>query len=203
MFEKYLLHSRLLVRFGSLLGVVLVVILGAWTVSYFLLPEGVLRGKSAAQALAGSDLAGGSVWLEWLRILAINLGVMCLFVAANLFRSAGNSPLGYVAVGVNAMIFGVVIGTNSFTLSHGGKLPPSWGIFGSTGLYEIAAYVLAAAATASIGKYRLVGKWGEKIISTYAQSVTRERNVGIVLAIAALTVACGLEAYRISLALAL
>ena len=202
MLQKYLMHGKLLVRFGSLLGLVLVVFLGAWTVSYFLLPEGVLRGKSAAQVLAGNDLAGGSVWWEWLRILAINLGAIGLIIAANLFKTAGNTSLGYIAIIVNALIFGVVTGTNSFTLSQGGKLPPSMGIFGSSGLYEIAAYVLAAAATASISKYRLVGKWGEKIVSTKTLSVIRERNVGILLAIAILVIACGWEAYRVALTIA-
>jgi hypothetical protein len=200
MLHKYLNHDKLLVRFGSLLGLVLVVFFSAWTISYFLLPEGILRGRTAAQSLAGNDLAGGSVWLEWLRIFAINLGAMCIVIAVNLFRTAGNYPLGYVTVILNAILFAVVTGTNSFTLSQGGKLAPSLEIFGSSGIYEIAAYVLAAAATASIAKYRLVGKWGEKIVSIQPQTVIRERNVGVLLAAVILVIACGWEAYRISLA---
>jgi hypothetical protein len=108
--QKYLLHDKLLVRFGSLLALAVVVFLGAWTASYFLMPEGVLRKQTVAQVLAGDDLAGGSVWLEWLRILAINLGATCVIIAVNLFRTAGNCPLGYVTVILNAMLFGVVLG---------------------------------------------------------------------------------------------
>jgi hypothetical protein len=201
MFQKYLLHEKLPVRFGSLFGFVLIVFLGAWTVSYFLLPEGILLGKTATQALAGNDLAGGSVYLEWLRILALNLGMMAVFVAINLFRAGGNVPLGYVAVAVNALLFGVIIGTNSFTLSQGGKIPPSLGIFGSSGIYEIAAYVLAAAATVSISKYRLVGKWGEKMSLPKLPAVIRERNLGVLLAIAILVMACGWEAMRVAQAI--
>jgi hypothetical protein len=201
MFEKYFLHHKLLVRFGWLLGFVLIIFLVAWTASYSLLPEGILRGKSAAQALAGNDLAGGSVYLEWLRIFAINLGALCLFVAANLFRSGGNVPLGYVAVTVNALLFGVIIGTNSFTMSQGGKIPPSAGLFGSSGIYEIAAYALAAAATSSIARYRLVGKWGERIINVKIPGVIRQRNVGVLLAIAILFIACGWEAVRVAQAI--
>ncbi|MCL4561996.1 MAG: hypothetical protein M1281_15475 [Chloroflexi bacterium] len=200
MFQKYLMHDRLPVRFGLLLGVVLIVFLLAWTLSYLFLPEGVLLGKTAAQALAGNDLAGGSVYLEWLRILALNIGMMGLFVAANLFRATGNVPLGYVAVAGNALMFGAIIGTNSFPLSQGGKLPPSLGILGSSGLYEIAAYVLAAAATISISKYRLIGKWGEKMSLPKIPSVIHERNVGVLLAIAILVFACGWEAIRVALA---
>ena len=63
MFKRYLIHDKLLVRFGTLLGVVMAVFLSAWTLSYFFIPEGVLRGRLVGQVLAGNDLAGGSVWL--------------------------------------------------------------------------------------------------------------------------------------------
>jgi len=207
MFKRYLMHEKLLVRFGALLGVVATVFLCAWILSYFFLPEGVLRGRNAAQVLAGNDLAGGSVWLEWLRILAINLGVVFLLVVApNVLRTEGDYPLGYYTVALLAIIFGVTLGTNSFTLSLGGKLLPTAAIFGSSGLYEISAYVLAATATASIAKYRLVGKWPkqtiEAIVPPKAKSVIQERNVGILLSITILLIACGWEAYRFSLAIA-
>ncbi len=159
-------------------------------------------GKTAAQALAGDDLAGGSVYWEGLRIFALNLTMMGIFVAANLFRADGNVPLGYVAVAVNALMFGVIIGTNSFTLSQGAKVPPSLGIFSSSGIYEIAAYVLAAAATVSISKYRLIGKWGEKMGLPQIPSVIRERNVGVLLAVTMLAIACGWEAVRVAQSLA-
>ncbi len=45
MFQKYLLHDKLLVRFGGLLASIFVIFLGAWTISYFFLPEGVLVGE--------------------------------------------------------------------------------------------------------------------------------------------------------------
>jgi hypothetical protein len=201
MFEKFLMHDRLLVRFGSLLGVIMIVFLGVWIIGYIFLPEGVLLGKTATQALAGNDLAGGSIYLEWLRIFSLNLGMIGLFVAANLLRASGNVPLGYVAVAVNTLMFGVIIGTNSFTISQGAKIPPSFGIFGSTGLYKIVAYVLAVAATGSISKYRLIGKWGEKMSLPQLPSMIRERNVGVSLAIVILALACGWEAYRVSLAI--
>lgn len=206
MFQKYLLHDKLLIRFGSLLGFVLIVFFTAWTVSYFLLPEGALRGRTVSQVLAGNDLAGGSVWLEWLRILAINLGVMFfLVIAPNVIRTTGDLPLGYSTVTILAVVFGIAMGTNSFALSLGGKLPPSIVVFGSSGLYEIIAYVLAATATVSISKYRLVGQWPkqtiEKIVHANNQPVSRERNVGIMLAVAILSIACGWEAYSFSQAI--
>jgi hypothetical protein len=207
MFKRYLMHDKLLIRFGSLLGLVIVIFFGAWTLSYLFLPEGILRGRNVGQVLAGDDLAGGSVWLEWLRIFAINLGVMLLvIIAPNVFRTEAGYPLGYITAALIAMMFGVILGTDSFTLSMGGKIPPTVAILESSGLYEITAYVLAAAATTSITKYRLVGKWPqqkvEKMASLQTNSVFLERNVGIFLAITILLIACGWEAYRFSLAIA-
>jgi hypothetical protein len=201
------MHDRLLVRFGVLFGMVMIVLFGAWALSYLLLPEGILRGRTAAQVLAGNDLAGGSVWLEWLRLLAINLGIMLLvMIAPNILRTAGDYPLGYSTITLVAAIFGVTIGTNSFALELGGKSPPTMAIFGSSGLYEIAAYVLATTATISISKYRLVGTWPkqttEVIVCPQTPSVIRARNLGIVLAITILLMACGWEAYRFAQAIA-
>ncbi|NTW96925.1 MAG: hypothetical protein HGB28_00025 [Oscillochloris sp.] len=207
MFKRYLMHDRLLVRFGTLFGMVMIVLLGTWSLSYLFLPEGILRGRTAAQVFAGNDLAGGSVWLEWLRLLAINLGIMLLvMIAPNILRTAGDYPLGYSTVTLVAAIFGVTIGTNSFALELGGKLPPTLAIFGSSGLYEIAAYVLAATATISITKYRLVGTWPkqttEPLVCPQTPSVLRARNLGVVLAITILLMACGWEAYRFAQAIA-
>ncbi len=207
MFKKYLLHEKLLVRFSALLGVIVVAFLAAWTLSYLLLPEGMLRGRSFAQLLAGNELTGGSVWLEWIRLLAINLGVVFLvIIAPNIFRAENNYPLGYTSTSLIAMIFGVTLGTNSFAAPLGGKMMPTIVVLGSSGLYEIAAYVLAAAATVSISRVRLVGKWPKQTVETItppqAKSVFQEQFIGILLSIVILGIACGWEAYRFSQAIA-
>lgn len=147
------------------------------------------------------------MWLEWLRIFALNLGVVFLLVVApNVLRTEDDYPLGYWTVALLAIVFGVVLGTNSFTLSLEGKLAPTVAIFGSSGLYEISAYVLAATATSSIAKYRLVGRWPkqtiEAIVPPQAKSVIQERSAGILLAISILVIATGWEAHLFSLAIA-
>jgi hypothetical protein len=121
------------------------------------LPPGrLLKGRLAGAALAGEGLAGGSVWMEWLRLSAVNLGVMFfVIVAPNVFRS-GDYPYGYATVTLLAVILGITFGTDSSAMSAGGKLAPSAKIFARSGLHEIIAYVLAAAATVSISKYRLM-----------------------------------------------
>jgi hypothetical protein len=203
-FKRYLMHDRLWVRFGALLGVVMAIFVSAWTLSYFFLPEGVLRGHLVGQVIGGDGLAGGSVWLEWLRILAINLGFMLLLVVApNVFRTNGDYPLGYWTVTLLAIVLGITLGTNSFSFPlEGGKIPPTVAVFGYSGLCEITAYVLAVAATASISKYRLVGKWPKQtivaIVPPQAKSMIQERNVGILLAITILLIACGWEAHKIA-----
>ena len=207
MFKQYLLHDKLLVRFGALLVVVMLFFLGSWTLSYFLLPEGMLRGRTAGHVLAGNDLAGGSVWLEWLRIFAINLGVMfVVIVAPNFLRTEGNYPFGYGTLILLAVNAGILLGTDSFSIPLGGKVPPTIAIFEGSGLYEITAYVLACAATFSITKWRLVGKWPrqtvERVAVSQTSSVLRERNVGLLVSIVLLAAACAWEAYRISLAVA-
>ncbi len=206
MVKRFLMHERLTARFCALLCAVLAVFLAAWVLSYFLLPEGFLKGRLAGGALAGEDLAGGSVWLEWLRLSAVNLGVMFLvIVAPNLFRSV-DYPYGYVTIALLAAILGITIGTNSFAISAGGIIAPSTEIFASSGLYEIIAYGLAAAATVSISKYRLTGNWPkqkvEVLVPPRETAVVRERTLGLLLAVVILLAACEWEAYRISLAVA-
>ena len=177
--------------------------LTAWVVSYLFLPEGLLRGRSAAQVLAGNDLAGGSVWLEWLRLFAINIGVVFLsIIGPNLFRTEKDYPLGYTSTILIAVVFGITLGTDSFAMSIGGKIPPTFAVFISSGLYEIIAYVLAAAATVSISRYRLVGKGVTPITPPKTKSVVQERLIGVLLAFGILLIACGWEAYRFSQAIA-
>lgn len=206
MIQRYLLHEKLLIRFGALMGIVLIALLGSWGLAYWFLPEGVLRGRTGAQLLAGNDLAGGSVWLEWLRILVLNLAAMFLLVIApNTLRSAGGYPLGYGTVLAITVIFGITLGTDSFSISMGGKISPSPALFMSSGVYEIAAYVLAATATVSIAKYRLAGVWPKQTLDKIGfQSRTGKQDciVGILLALAILVAACGWEAYRIAQSLA-
>ena len=205
--QQYLVHDKLVVRFLALLAVVAVVFVAIWAASYAFLPEGVLRGRTGGAALAGSDLAGGSVWLEWLRIFGINLAATFLFmVPANLIRTKSDYPLGYISVISVVAIAATTLGTNSFTLPMATRTPPSLAVFMSSGTYELAAYVLAVAATVSIARWRVVRWWGsdttEAVVPPKDSATIRERNAGVVLSVILLAAACGWEAYRVSLAVA-
>jgi hypothetical protein len=200
-FARYLLHDDLLVRFPALLLADAVVFLVAWTLAYLLLPEGLLTGRTGAAVLAGGDLAGGSVVLEAARLLAINLAVVeCAIVAPNLIRQGG-WPLGYSSLAVVTAVFGVTIGTNSFAVSLGGKIPPSLEVFGSSGLYEIAAYALAAASTVSIVRWEVIGPKAVRMPPAPDRGANRQRNVGVAVALVVLALACLFEAHRFSQAI--
>ena len=163
MFQRYLLHNKLPVRFGALLITTMLFLFGSWALSYLLLPEGILRGRTAAQMLAGDDLLGGSVWLEGLRIFGLNLLIMLIvMVAPNFIRNTNRYPIGYTTVIAIAMIYGVTLGTDSFTIPMGGKIAPTLALFGRSGWLEISAYVLAVASTYSIARWQIVGNGPNK-----------------------------------------
>jgi hypothetical protein len=132
-----------------------------WSLAYLLLPEGLLRGRTASAVLAGED-AAGSPWLEWLRILSINIAVAAgVFVLPNLLRTRRGIALGNVAVLVMVTLAAVVTGTNSFSVQAGtsGSLAPSLEILSHPGPYELVAYLLATASAYGIGRWQLEGRW--------------------------------------------
>jgi len=196
--KRYLLHDDLLVRFPALLLADAVVLGAAWMLGYLLLPEGFLAGRTGAAVLSGGDRACESVVLEAIRLLAINLvAVVFAIIAPNLVRQGGY-PLGYGTLATITAVFGVTIGTNSFAVSLGGKIPPSLEVFGSSGLYEIAAYALAAASTVSIVRWRVVGSKAERVRPVTDRRAIGQRNVGVAVALIILVLARMVEAYRFS-----
>lgn len=158
---RVLTHRRLAVRFGTLFIVAAVIFLVGWSVAFLLLPEGVLRGRTASAALAG-DQAADSAWLEWLRILSINSAVAAgVFIVPNLLRTRRGVPLGNLAVLVTVTLAAVVTGTNSFSVRAGtsASLAPSLEILDHPGPYELVAYLLATASAYGIGRWQLEGRW--------------------------------------------
>lgn len=201
MLKKGFLHPNLLVRFFSLFGVMLLFFLVVWAISYLFLPEGILRGRTGAQALAGSD-AAGSFWLEFARIAAINLAVGSLFVVLlNLIQTEQGYPYGYFTPFIWAAVYAVTLGTNSFTFAlPGGKMAPSLEVLSRSGLFELAAYLLAAASLYSIARFTIVGKWPrQKLerVSGAPRRLTVQQWVGLVAAFVLLLAANAREAYQI------
>jgi hypothetical protein len=169
--------------------------------SYLMLPDGVLRGRTGAQLLAGSGTADSFLG-QWLRIIAINLTVgVLLVVAPNLLRSHGY-PSGYATPLAWAILYAIYLGTNSFTFPlPEGRMPPSLAVLGRSGPYEIGAYILAAVAPHSLPRFELKGRFLRERIEPVPPSdrrqLTREQWAGISVAVIILLVANAWEAHRI------
>ena len=202
MLTRWLLHPNLFTRFLAFLIVVGILFFLAWALSYALLPEGVLRGRTAAAALAG-ETAAASFWAEWARIAAVNLAVcLCAVIAPNLIKNPSGVPLGYTTTALLAALYAVTLGTNSFTLPlPGGPLAPTLAVFQRSGPYEITAYVLAAASTVSIARWALRGRWPRQVLEPWAPPADRRMGptewVGLALAAALLLAANAWEAWQI------
>lgn len=155
--KSLLLNEHLLVRFLSLFTLGAAVFLICQTMAYLWLPEGLLRGGGLGTVVAG-DEAANSLLVEWVRIVSWNLPILLVFsVATNLIRLTNGVPLGYLIAIQMQGYFGIITGTNSFTMaSKTGKIAPSLEWLAHPGFYEIMAYALAAAATYEISRWQNV-----------------------------------------------
>ena len=118
--SKWIRHQSLL----TLLGLGVVIFLAFWILSYYLLPEGVLRGRTASAALSGEE-AAGSLLPEFLRIVLLNTFMMALVVAANRLLIIKGFPLGYFPPLVLSAMYAVTLGTNSFSMPLPARMAPS------------------------------------------------------------------------------
>lgn len=118
----------------------------ARTLSYLLLPEGLLRRAGGPGPLSAT---GDTVGAEFVSILAWNLGFGVLVVVANTLRSV-RTPMGYL-VGLVMWVQGAVIwGTNSLTAQTGRLALSLSVILGRSGVYELTAFVAIAVATRGV-----------------------------------------------------
>lgn len=197
-----LLSRHLGIRYATLLGLGIVTFVVCQTIAYWWLPEGLLRGRSGGALAAGDEASQGFV-AEWARIAVYNLVILLLFyVAANLMRLSNGVPLGYSSVTVMQGYFGVIAGTNSFSIPFGdGKIAPSLDWLLTPGFYELAAYALAATATYGISRWQDVRMEGKtravRIQPSEGGWRNRQARIGLVVAIAALVAANGWEASNI------
>lgn len=195
----YVNHDAPIVRFASLWTLCAVLFVAAWAVGYSLLPEGLLRGRSAASTL---PTYAGSVRTEFLTIFAWNLGVAVLVVAANTFRSV-ETPLGYLVVAVNWVLGGLIWGTGSLAVETGRFAPSLSVALGRSGVYELTAYVAVAVATRGvmIWHQRSGPRWREEfehVRSPRDWTVTRREAAVLLAGLALLAVANYREAVMIA-----
>lgn len=149
--NQWFLSPRVSQRFVAVWAIGVFLNLTAWTLAYLFLPEGILR---QVFPVADIPLETSSLWSVFFRIFAYNLLIAGGLIAlANLFR-VGEFPLGYVVALSHWILFGLFLGTNSFTIAHGSKLPPApLLLITRSGFYEISAYSMIAAATTGLFIY--------------------------------------------------
>lgn len=145
-----LLHENVMIRFISLLVFGSALLLLAWIIGYYLLPEGVFRsGAEAHMERAALDAALRSVFEEWLKIFQANLVPVFILILGSLLIRLYGIPFGYIVVLYNLALYGLYLGTNSFAIPYPERMAPSFAILQRSGPYEMIALILLAAATCS------------------------------------------------------
>jgi uncharacterized membrane protein SpoIIM required for sporulation len=120
--------------------------------SYYLLPEGVLRGKHPIiSALKFSP----NLWVSTLQIFGYNLIPTFLIIGASLLAQQSRQskdrfvPIGYTAFWGLTVMFGVIVGTWSFDIVTAAppllnRIVRLFDVVHHSGFLEFSAYLLAA-----------------------------------------------------------
>lgn len=149
--KTLLVGPRPTTRLFTLWAIGIFACLMAWTVAYAALPDALLRGVlPAAGAVPAHAGLAATAW----RILLYNVLIAGgLIATANLFR-IGWFPLGYVPALAHWVLFGLLLGSNSFDVSRGRVAPSLAHLIRTTGFIEISAYTFLASATIGLFMYR-------------------------------------------------
>jgi len=195
---RWLKSEIVLARLAALWLICALLFTIAWTTSYYLLPEGILRGKLLGGRL---PVETPQVITTFVRIFMVNLlaggGLVTL---GNLFQ-VGNVPLGYPIVMVHSVLYAVLLGTNSFGIPAPARFAPSLAtVLERSGAFEITAYIAIAAATRGlvIWRQRSWLDWrGEQVGSWRQWRLNRAEVVLVVGALLLLAAANYREAVQI------
>lgn len=196
-----LTHGNPFARFAGATAVGLGLLFAAWWVAYRWLPEGATRfslGIVPRIDARQDETAATLLILTW--NLAIGLGVIAL---ASLFRVPG-LPVAFLAPWLWIARFGVALGTNSFVLTvPEARVGPDLGVLAThVGIWEIAAYLLAAAALANAYLWRQRRLSERRLVRVRrlgGLALSRAEVACLVLAVGLLGWCAGYEAHQIAL----
>lgn len=145
---KYLFHPNFLIRLISLVVFGAGLLLVAWSIGYYLLPQGLFRGGAETQMARESlNVPSASVFEEWTKLFQANLLPALLILVGSLLMRINRLPLGYLTVWFNILGYGLFLGTNSFAIPMPVRMAPSLAIFERSGPYEMLALSVLAAAS--------------------------------------------------------
>jgi hypothetical protein len=161
------------VRVGTAALLFLILFFGLTIISYFLLPQGILKNKNPLQQWETSP----HTLVLVLQIFFYNLLSVLVILIGNLFGSKRESesryfPTGYTAFFLLICINGIVLGTWSFSVESEAvplldRLLRTFDLVHRAGLWEMAGQLFAVTATARIaivrtsGRETLTGKFGD------------------------------------------
>ena len=166
---SWLNNDNVLIRLVTLWLICALLFTISWTISYYLLPDGILRGKLLAAKL---PIETDRIITTFLRIFSFNLLVAGgLIVFANIFK-VGDTSLGYLIVCLHSIIYGILLGTNSFGIPAPARFAPSLStLLSRSGILEITAYIAIAAATTGLAILRQTS-W----LSFHSEIISSPRN---------------------------
>lgn len=196
--EKLLGNKKVVIRFISLYCLGLVLFLLSWTLGYLFLPDGILRAAGVFGVLAGNTIAD-SVWSEFITIFGFNLFSFVFILIGNYILRVNSFAFGYLVPLAWMIVYGVTLGTNSFSIPLDERMAPTLAVFGRSGLYEMMAAVLLAVATNSISvnKSNSFFSKSKPIPKDERVHLKKEQWVAICIAILLLAGAAFWEAYMI------
>lgn len=142
-----------------------VLLFAAWYLAYWVLPEGMLRGKTGASLISGM-MSESNLLVLMAQILLWNAVIAYGLTPLAAKYIIGRFPLAYLIGLGNCVLFGLYLGTNSLGHTYPTVPRPSWTIYQGTGPWEIAAYLSVAAALARRYEVRQESLWtfqGERV----------------------------------------
>ena len=155
-FRKNLTSENVYTRIAATYILFMAVFFTITIVSYFLLPEGLLRGKHPAQNWDTSN----HLLLSTLQIFLFNQLSVVVILIGNIFSSRKNPeqnflPIGYLAFFAQISINAVTLGTWSFSVITEAvplldRIVRTFDIFHRAGLWEMSGQLLILCATAKI-----------------------------------------------------
>jgi hypothetical protein len=191
-------EKSILVRFMTLYIISVILFVLSWTISYLIFPEGIIRGIGSLPGMAG-NVASETLIKEFLTIFGLNSVGWVLILIGNYILKVKNFSFGYLIPIAWMIMYGIVLGTNSFSISIGQKMAPSFSVLGRSGLYEMMAGVLFAVSTDFItANYSKDLKTSsEPIPKNKREKMKRQNVIGIIISFIILSTAALREAYMI------
>lgn len=170
--QRVLTSDRLLPRALSSFIIGLCTMFAAWWIAHLFLPTGLLRGSTAA---ATAVAATNDMLPTFAQALLWNSAVAFILVPLVSLLSLRSLSLGHVLVWGNFALYGLFLGTNSFSVVRDRITEPHLAVFLGTGVWEIGAYSLVAAVFATRCRWNQDGWLVGKIERTNTQPVHLSR----------------------------